>query len=59
MDVEDLLDKATVYAGQQGNPPILLAFLSLGGFTAEAQTFCTQHGIATAEEIHYVWRKAA
>ncbi|MFN8494853.1 MAG: hypothetical protein U0350_45035 [Caldilineaceae bacterium] len=59
VDVEDLLDKATGYASQQGNPPLLLAFLSLGGFTAEAQTFCTQHGIATAEEIHYVWSEEA
>lgn len=54
-DVEDLRDKAVAYADQARGQKILPAFLSLGGFTAEAQAFCTQAGIATAEQINYEW----
>jgi hypothetical protein len=54
-DVEDLRDKAAIYATQQAGQTVLPAFLSLGGFTPEAQAFCTQAGIATAEQINAVW----
>jgi hypothetical protein len=54
-DVEDLCDKAAAYATQQAGQTILPAFLSLGGFTAEALAFCTQASIATAEQINYAW----
>lgn len=57
-DVEDLHDKAAAYATQQAGQTILPAFLSLGGFTPEAQAFCTQTGIATAEQINAVWSSA-
>ena len=54
-DVEDLRDKVADYANLHDGQSILPAFLSLGGFTAEAQAFCAQAGIATAEQINYVW----
>jgi hypothetical protein len=43
------------YATQQSGQTVLPAFLALGGFTAEALTFCTQAGIATAEQINCAW----
>lgn len=36
---------------------MLPAFLSLGGFTPEAQDFCQRAGIMTAERIVYVWKE--
>ncbi len=54
-DVADLRDKVVAYATQQAGQTILPAFLSPGGFTAEALAFCTQAGIATAEQINYEW----
>ena len=54
-DVEDLRDKAAAFAVRQVGQTVLPAFLSLGGFTAEAQQFCAQAGIATAEQINSVW----
>ncbi|MEZ4736319.1 MAG: hypothetical protein R3E79_55240 [Caldilineaceae bacterium] len=54
-DVEDLRDKTVAYAAQQADQTIVPAFLALGGFTAEALAFCTQAGIATAEQINYAW----
>lgn len=57
-DVEDLRDKATAYASLQPGQTVVSAFWALGGFTAEAQAFCAQAGIATAEQINYVWSSA-
>ncbi|MEI7742830.1 MAG: hypothetical protein WCK58_03645, partial [Chloroflexota bacterium] len=57
-DVEDFRDKYAVYAGTIAGQVVLPAFLSLGGFTDEAQAFCQNEGIATAEEITYVWNQA-
>lgn len=54
-DVSDLRDKATAYADLLAGRTVLPAFLSLGGFTTEAQHFCLQAGIATAEQINHVW----
>jgi len=51
-DVTDLRDNALDYA-QQHDAAVLPAFLSLGGFTKDAQAFCAQHGIATSEKIEY------
>ena len=50
--VTDLRDNALAYAVQMG-VTVLPAFLSPGGFTDEAQAFCTANGIGTAEEIAY------
>lgn len=49
--VEDFLEKLAVYAHQSPDKTILPAFLSLAGFTPEAQQVCQEHGIATAERI--------
>lgn len=50
--VTDLRDNALDYAQQLGMT-VLPAFLSLGGFTEEAKTFCIEQGIGIAEEIAY------
>jgi len=50
--VTDLRDNAIDYA-QQYNVLVLPAFLSLGGFTDAAKTFCVENGIGMAEEINY------
>lgn len=49
--VEDFLEKLAVYAEHSPDKIILPAFLSLGGFTADAQQLCQERGIATAERI--------
>jgi Restriction endonuclease len=53
--VQDLHDNALAYA-QQFGLTVLPAFLSLGGFTKEAQTFCETNGIAVAETIAYAYQ---
>ncbi|MEZ4733364.1 MAG: hypothetical protein R3E79_40225 [Caldilineaceae bacterium] len=50
--VQDLRDNALAYA-QQFGVTVLPAFLSLGGFTEQASSFCGANGIATAEQIAY------
>ena len=50
--VEDFLDKTVAYA-QQLNVTVLPAFLSYGGFTKGATTFCKANGVAMAEEITF------
>jgi hypothetical protein len=53
--VEDFQEKVAVYQKRFPEAIILPAFLSLGGFTQEAEQFCETHGIATATEIkHYL-----
>lgn len=42
------------YTAQQAGQTILLAFLALGGFTAEALAFCAQAS-ASAVKINYEW----
>ncbi len=49
--IEDFLEKAQVYAQTMPTNPILMAFLSLGGFTEEALQICITHGIGYAETI--------
>jgi hypothetical protein len=56
-DVEDLRDKAIAYASQNAGQVVFPAFLSLGGFTPEAQEFCQRMGIMTAEQVAYVWQE--
>lgn len=51
--VTELYDNATHYAAQQG-VVVWPAFLSLGGFTAEAKAFCHAHGIGLAEQMVYI-----
>ena len=53
--VEDFQEKVEVYEKHFPEKTILSAYLSLGGFTAEAAQFCETHNIATATEIkHYL-----
>jgi GTPase SAR1 family protein len=52
-DIEDFQEKVTVYQAQNPEQFVLAAFLSLGGFTGEAQQRCEQLGIAWAEEMSY------
>jgi len=52
--VKEFLSKIAAYHNQSPNALILPAFLSLGGFTKEAQEICENKGIAIAERImHY------
>ncbi|MFN8493378.1 MAG: hypothetical protein U0350_37615 [Caldilineaceae bacterium] len=53
--VQELRDNALIYA-QQFGVTVLPAFLSLGGFTKDAQTFCETNGIALAETITYAYQ---
>lgn len=56
--VQDLRDNALAYA-QQFGVTVLPAFLSLAGFTKDAQTFCETNGIAVAETIAYAYQSSA
>jgi hypothetical protein len=49
--IEDFLDKLAVYAQHAPDKTILPAFLSLGGFTGDAQQLCEERSIGTAERI--------
>ncbi len=51
--VTDFHDKITAYREQFPEQVVLAAFLSLGGFTAEARSFCQAHGIGMAERIDF------
>lgn len=53
--VEDLWNKVNAYRCHEPSQVVVPAFLSLGGFTTEAQAFYTQHGIGTVEQIPYYW----
>ena len=52
--VEDFQEKVEVYAALFPDETVLPAYLSLGGFTEEAQRFCEERGIGTAEGIEYL-----
>lgn len=56
--MQDLRDNALAYA-QQFGVTVLPAFLSLGGFTKDAQTFCETNDIAVAETIAYAYQAPA
>ena len=49
--VQDFLEKLDVYASLHPEKMIIPAYFSVGGFTGEAQEFCENNGIATAQEI--------
>lgn len=51
--VEDFLEKAALYQSQNPGKTLLLAFLSLGGFTEQALELCRQQGIAWTTELEY------
>jgi Holliday junction resolvase-like predicted endonuclease len=52
-DIEYCQEKVTVYQAQNPEQTVLAAFLSLGGFTSEAQQRCEQLSFAWAEEMSY------
>jgi hypothetical protein len=52
-DVEDFQEKIAVYQAQNSEKIVLAGFLSLGGFTKEAQQWCEQLGIGWAETLSY------
>lgn len=52
-DVEDFHEKVTAYQTQNPEQVMLAGFLSLGGFTDEALTFCQAQQIAWATELLY------
>ncbi|MCP4021412.1 MAG: hypothetical protein GY729_06190 [Desulfobacteraceae bacterium] len=49
--VKDFLEKIGTYAEQHPEKRLVPAYFSAGGFTKEAQKFCSKNGIATAQEI--------
>jgi hypothetical protein len=51
--VEDFQEKVEAYSTLFPEKTILPTFLSLGGFTKDAEQFCQEQNIATAEEIQY------
>jgi hypothetical protein len=53
VDVEDFQEKIAVYQAQNSEKIVLAGFLSLGGFTKEAQQLCEQLGIGWAETLSY------
>jgi len=52
-DVEDFREKAAVYQAHNPALKVLAGFLSLGGFTEEAQLMCEQSSIGWAESFSY------
>ncbi|MCP4651972.1 MAG: hypothetical protein GY858_01115, partial [Candidatus Omnitrophica bacterium] len=54
-EVQDFHDKVEAYMQSVHEKTILPAFLSLGGFTHEAQLFCQSKGIGTAEAIQWLY----
>jgi GTPase SAR1 family protein len=52
-DVEDFQEKIAVYQAQNPKQNVLAGFLSLGGFTQEAQLMCEQSHIGWAETFSY------
>jgi len=53
-DVEDFLVKIDSYRESYPADLVVSAFLSLGGFTDEAKTFCKEREIATAESLVFL-----
>lgn len=53
-EVQDFQEKVEVYAALFPDETVLPAYLSLGGFTEEAQRFCEERGIGMAEGIEYL-----
>lgn len=51
--VADFLEKAALYGSQHPGKTLVLAFLSLGGFTEKALELCRQQGIAWTTELQY------
>ena len=49
--IEDFQEKIEVYKATYPDAIVLAAYLSLGGFTDEANDFCLKHGIAVADKI--------
>ena len=49
--VEDFQEKVEVYQAHFPDAIVLAAYLSLGGFTQEADDFCLKHGIGVADKI--------
>ncbi|MDM8517042.1 hypothetical protein QUF76_12645, partial [Desulfobacterales bacterium HSG16] len=49
--IKDFLEKLAVYAAKNPEKQILAAYFSTGGFTNEAQKFCKESSIATAQKI--------
>ncbi len=52
-EVKEFASKATAYQQIYHDKQLLLAYLSLGGFTDEARQFCETQGIGLAEQIAY------
>ena len=51
--VADFLEKAALYGSQHPGKTLVLAFLSLGGFTEKALELCRQQSIAWTTELQY------
>lgn len=51
--VADFLEKAARYGSQHPGKTLVLAFLSLGGFTEKALDLWRQQGIAWTPELQY------
>jgi hypothetical protein len=52
-DIQDFGEKVAIYQALHPEQQVLAAFLSLGGFTAEALALCQAQGIAWSSELIY------
>ena len=52
--IRDFAAKVALFAEQNPDQKVLAAFLSKGGFTAEAKTLCLEQGMGTATKISYL-----
>ncbi|MEM7531654.1 MAG: hypothetical protein AAF639_05745 [Chloroflexota bacterium] len=50
-DIEDFYEKVEVYRSQNPDVTVLAAFVSLAGFTKNAQTMCKKYGIVSATDL--------
>ena len=53
--VADFWDKINAYKQICPEQIVIATFFALGGFTLEAQRFCTEQAIGMAEQIVYLW----
>ncbi len=49
--IDDFLEKVHVYQQQHPDVTVIAAFLSLGGFTAEAAARCCEQGVLTGDTV--------
>ena len=57
MEVSGFVEKLAALRAAQPGKNIIPAYLALGGFTKGALAYCREHGVGTAERLHYVQKE--